>query len=178
MFKPQNWLDRVFEVGIIVKGLNGCLELIGGLLLLFATPDRIHHLAAMITQGELSEDPHDLIATHLLHTANGLTGAAVLFGAVYLVTHGGVKVTLVVALLLNKLWAYPWMIGVLTVFIGYQLYRIALAPTIGLIALTLLDLIIVALTWREYGVQRRRRSAGSGPPTADAAPQPAVRTPE
>ena len=174
MFKPQDWLDRVFEIGIIGKGLNGCLELIGGLLLLFATPDRIHHLAAMITQGELSEDPHDLIATHLLHTANGITGPAVLFGALYLLAHGLVKVTLVVALLLNKLWAYPWMIAVLTVFIGYQLYRIALAPTVGLVALTLFDLAIVALTWREYGVQRRRRPEGSGPPTMDVEPQPAA----
>ena len=43
---------------------------------------------------------------------------------------------LVVALLLNKLWAYPWMIAVLLLFIGYQLYRIALDPTAGLVALT------------------------------------------
>ncbi len=178
MFKPQDWLDRVFEIGIIAKGLNGCVELIGGLLLLFATPEKITHLAAVLTQGELSEDPHDLIATHLLHTANGLTGPAVLFGAVYLLAHGLVKVILVVALLLNKLWAYPWMIGVLTVFIGYQLYRIALAPTAGLVALTLFDLAIVALTWREYGVQRRRRPAGSGPPTVDVKPQPTTGHPE
>ena len=34
MFKPQNWLDRVFEIGIIGKGLNGAIELLGGLLLL------------------------------------------------------------------------------------------------------------------------------------------------
>ena len=47
MFKPQDWLDRVFEIGIIAKGLNGCVELIGGLLLLFATPERITHLAAV-----------------------------------------------------------------------------------------------------------------------------------
>jgi len=157
VFKPQNWLDRVFEIGIIGKGLNGCVELIGGLLLLFATPERISHLAAVLTQGELSEDPHDVIATHLLHTAHGLTGPAVLFGAVYLLVHGLVKVILVVALLLNKLWAYPWMIAVLAVFIGYQLYRIALAPTIGLVALTLFDVAILLLTWREYRIQRSRR---------------------
>ena len=166
MFKPQNWLDRLFEIGIIGKGLNGCVELIGGLLLLFATPERISHLAAMLTQGELSEDPHDLIATHLLHTANGLTGPAVLFGAVYLLAHGIVKVVLVVALLLNKLWAYPWMIGVLTLFVAYQLYRIALAPTIGLVALTLFDLAILILTWREYRVQRSRRLEPHSPPAA------------
>jgi uncharacterized membrane protein len=158
VFKPKNWLDRVFEIGIIGKGLNGAAELVGGLLLLFLTPDRIHHLVASLTQGELSEDPHDFVATHLLHTANGLTGQAVLFGAVYLMAHGTVKVVLVIALLLNKLWAYPWMIIVLVLFIGYQLYRIVLHSTAGLIALTVFDVLIVALTWREYRQQRRIRT--------------------
>jgi uncharacterized membrane protein len=157
MFKPQNWLDRAFEIGIIGKGLNGAAELIGGTLLLFLTPDKIHHLLAAVTLGELSEDPHDFVATHLLHTATGLTGKALLFGAIYLMAHGIVKVVLVTALLLNKLWAYPWMILVLIVFIGYQLYRIALHPTVGMVALTIFDLVIVVLTWREYRQQRRAR---------------------
>ena len=155
VFKPKDWLDRLFEIGIIGKGLNGLAELIGGLLLLFTTPSQLHHLVAALTQGELSEDPHALIATRLLHTTNGLTGHAVLFGAVYLLLHGVVKVVLVVALLQNRLWAYPWMIGVLLAFIGYQIYRIALQPSIGLAGLTVFDILIVALTWREYRQQRR-----------------------
>jgi uncharacterized membrane protein len=155
MFKPKDWLDRLFEIGIIGKGLNGLAELLGGLLLLFASPDSIRHAAAVLTQDELSKDPHDFIASHLLHTANGLTGSAVIFGAVYLLLHGVVKVVLVVALLLNKLWAYPCMIIVLLIFIGYQLYRIALQPSRGLVALTIFDAVIVALTWREYRRQRR-----------------------
>jgi uncharacterized membrane protein len=158
VFKPKNWLDRLFKIGIIGKGLNGAAELVGGLLLLLLTPSRIHHLVASLTQGELSEDPHDFVASHLLHTANGLTGQAVLFGAAYLLAHGTVKVVLVIALLLNKLWAYPWMIFVLVLFIGYQLYRIVLHPTAGLIALTVFDAVIVALTWREYRQQRRIRT--------------------
>jgi uncharacterized membrane protein len=179
MFKPQGWLDRVFEIGIIAKGLNGAIELLGGLLLLFVTPDWIRHMAVSLTRVELSEDPHDFIATHLLHTTNGLTGNAVLFGAVYLLTHGAVKVVLVVALLLNKLWAYPWLIVVLLLFIGYQLYRISLAPTAGLIALTIFDVVIVLLTWREFRQQRRIRNdqARSTPAHADdaAAAAPADR---
>jgi uncharacterized membrane protein len=159
MFRPQNWLDRVFEIGIIGKGLNGALEIVGGLALLLLTPARIHHVLAALTQGELSEDPGDFIASRLLHTANGLTGSAVLFGATYLLIHGLVKVALVTALLANKLWAYPWTIAVLLLFISYQLYRIALSPTAGLIALTLFDAVIVALTWREYRQQRRIRAA-------------------
>jgi len=92
-----------------------------------------------------------------------LTGPAVLFGAIYLLAHGLVKVVLVVALLLNKLWACPWMIAILTLFIGYQLYRIALHPTIGLVALTLFDATILILTWREYRVQRSRRVEAPSP---------------
>jgi uncharacterized membrane protein len=165
MFKPKDTLDRVFEIGIIAKGLNGAAELVGGLLLLFATPGNIHQLAVALTQGELSEDPHDFIARHILHTANGLTGSAVLFGAVYLLTHGGVKVVLVVALLWNKLWAYPCMIVVLLSFIGYQLYRIVLSPTAGLVALTVFDALIVVLTWLEYRRQQRiPRESQSSPP--------------
>jgi uncharacterized membrane protein len=48
---------------------------------------------------------------------------------------------------------------VLLLFIAYQLYRIVLDPTAGLIALTAFDTVIVALTWREYREQRRRRHA-------------------
>ena len=87
-----------------------------------------------------------------------------IFGAVYLLVHGAVKVVLVIALLLNKLWAYPCLIIVLLIFIGYQLYRIALEPSVGLIALTTFDAVIVALTWREYRRQRRPsndRSSGT-----------------
>ena len=157
MFRPHDWLDRLFEIGIIGKGLDGAAELLGGLLLLWASPDRIRHLAVVLTQGELSEDPHDLIAMRILHSADGLTGGAVRFGAIYLLAHGAVKVVLVIALLLDKFWAYPWMIGVLSLFIGYQLYRIALHPSAGLIALTIFDAVILALTAREYRRQRQHR---------------------
>ncbi|WP_427016791.1 DUF2127 domain-containing protein [Pseudarthrobacter sp. P1] len=106
-FKPADWWDRLFAIGTIAKGLDGVLELIGGILLLLVTPAELQHLVAVLTQHELSEDPHDFIASYLLHSAAGLTGSAVLFGAVYLLVHGLVKVVLVIALLRNKLWAYP-----------------------------------------------------------------------
>jgi uncharacterized membrane protein len=169
MFRPKDSLDRLFAIGIIAKGLNGVAEVVGGLLLLFVAPDSIHRLVAAVTRGELSEDPNDLVARYLLHTASGLTGSAVIFGAVYLLVHGAVKIVLVIALLMNKLWAYPCLIIVLLIFIGYELYRIALHPSAGLIALTLFDVVIVTLTWLEYGRQRRipkdRASAGT-PPTS------------
>jgi uncharacterized membrane protein len=152
-FRPRDLLDQTFEVGIILKGLDGVLEVIGGLLLLVVSPTTIDRVVTNLTQHELSEDPHDLVATHLLRTAHGLTGSAVLFGAVYLLAHGVVKVVLVAALLKNQLWAYPWTIAFLGAFIVYQLYRLRLRPSVGLMALTILDAVIVWLTYREYRKQ-------------------------
>jgi uncharacterized membrane protein len=43
------------------------------------------------------------------------------------------------------------------VFIGYQLYRIALEPTVGLVALTIFDAFVVWLTWREWRKQLAAR---------------------
>jgi uncharacterized membrane protein len=77
----------------------------------------------------------------------------VLFGAVYLLAHGVVKVILVTALLKNQLWAYPWMIGFLGIFIVYQLYRLSFRPSVGLTALTIFDAVIAWLTYREYRKQ-------------------------
>jgi uncharacterized membrane protein len=160
-FQPRDPLDRLFQVGIILKGLDGILETIGGLLLLAVTPATINHLAARLTQHELSEDPNDLIANHLLGYTRGLTGSAVTFAAVYLLLHGLTKIVLVAALLRNQIWAYPWMLGFLLIFIGYQLYRLVLSPTFGLGALTIFDAFIAWLTWREWRKQTAKPSLAS-----------------
>jgi len=157
-FKARDRLDQAFEIGIILKGLDGILETVGGLLLLAVTPATINRLAASVTQHELSEDPNDFIASHLLRYAHGLSGSAVTFAAIYLLLHGIVKIVLVAALLRNQIWAYPWMIGFLLIFIGYQLYRIVLRPTFGLSALTIFDAVIVWLTWREWRKQTASRA--------------------
>lgn len=151
-----DWWDRLFTIGIVVKGLDGVLELVGGVLLLFVAPARIRDIAVLITQPELTEDPNDFIATHILHSATGLSHPVVLFAALYLLAHGMVKVVLVTGLLLNQLWAYPWMIAVLGLFILYQLYQLVVAPSAGLVALTVFDALIVFLTWHEYQRHRQR----------------------
>ena len=159
-FRHGDLLDRAFVVGIVLKGLDGVLEVAGGLLLLLVKPSTIVGVVQALTQHELSEDPHDFLATHLLHATGGLTGATLTFAAVYLILHGVVKIVLVSALLRNQIWAYPWTIGFLIAFIIYQLYRMTLAPSIGLAALTVFDVVVVVLTIREYQRQRARHFHG------------------
>jgi uncharacterized membrane protein len=154
-FRSRDLLDRTFEIGIVLKGLNGLLELVGGVLLLAVSPATINRIVVSVTQGELSEDPHDVVAHFLRSAAHSLTSSTVVFGALYLLTHGIVKVVLVLSLLRDKLWAYPWMILFLLVFIVYQGYRLTFAPSLWLVGLTVFDIVIAWLTWREYRKHRR-----------------------
>ena len=64
----------------------------------------------------------------------------------YLLTHGIAKIVLVVGVLRGQLWAYPWMIALLSVFIVYQVYRLSYRLSIGLLLLTLFDVFVVVST--------------------------------
>jgi len=157
-------LDTTFKIGLVLKGLDGILEVIGGILLLFLSPSAIQHLVRALTAHELSEDPHDLIARYLLHTTAHLHHGTTLFGAIYLLSHGIAKIVLVVLVLRDKLWAYPWLIGLLLAFIAYQLYRItAVHFSVGLTLLTVFDAFLVWLTWREYRSRKAQQHQARAP---------------
>lgn len=164
-FSRGDAIDRAFVLGIIAKGVNGLVETIGGLVLLLFTREQLASWVAGLASGELAEDPHDFIATRLLHWSahNTLTDAGLRFAGVYLLSHGAVKVVLVAAVLRQKLWAYPWMLGFLVAFIGYQLYRIRVDPTTAMIALTCFDVALTWLTYREWGRRRRPVAVGAQP---------------
>ena len=164
-------LDKTFKIGLVLKGLDGVLEVIGGILLLFLTPQAIEHVVRALTAHELSEDPHDMVARYLLHTASHLNHGTTLFGAIYLLSHGAAKIVLVAFVLKDKLWAYPWLIGLLLAFIAYQLYQIIVVHfSLGLTALTVFDTALVWLTWREYRSKRAARA--HAPPAPVPAPAP------
>lgn len=143
-------IDRAFRIGLWGKGLDGLLETIGGLLLLIVRSDQIDHFARWLTQGELSQDPHDFIANHILKTSHNLTGASLAFGAAYLLSHGLVKIVLVLEVVRGHLWAYQALIGVTSLFVIYQIYRLTDKFSISLFLLTIFDLIIIYLTQKEY----------------------------
>lgn len=160
--QPGKLFDKAFRTTLYFKGLIGILETIGGILLLVVNPDQINRLANWLTEADLSRDPHDFIASHILKTAHDLTGASLVFGALYLLSHGIVKIVLVIEVLRDRLWAYSALIAVTAVFVVYQVYRLSDHLTFGLSALTILDLAIIYLTWREYGkhktMQAKRES--------------------
>ncbi|MDT8717141.1 DUF2127 domain-containing protein [Clostridium sp. 19966] len=149
-FKKSSIFHKSFEIGILIKAIDGILEIIGGILLIFLNPNRLSSLVVLLTQHELSEDPRDVIANFMINLSSKFTISTQYFGVFYLISHGIVKVILIVFLWKRKPWAYPLTIISLILFIIYQIYRYTLYPSSGLIILTIFDILMIILTFVEY----------------------------
>ena len=141
---------RWFEVGILLKGVNGLLEVGGGVFLFFVRPETVRHIITAVTFQELSEDPNDIVANYLMNIARNFSIHTKVFGTIYLLSHGLIKIFLVVSLWKRKLWAYPSAMIVFSLFIMYQMYRYTVSHSAELIILTILDITIIILTWLEF----------------------------
>ena len=148
-------LHKAFQIGVFLKGGHAALELIGGVGLAFVRAGTITSIIVSLVQEELKEDPHDIIASYLFTFAQQFSVKTNTFAAFYLLSHGVVKLILVAELLREKLWAYPASLVVLGVSIAYQAYRFTLTHSIGLIALSMFDLLVIILIWHEYRLVRR-----------------------
>ena len=142
----QKRIHQAFEIGVALKGLNALLEIVLGSALFFFDVTRI---VQTLIKNELLDDPNDFLATHLQPYAH-ISPEAQVFAALYLLSHGVVKIVLVGGLLRSKLWAYPASLAVLTLFILYQVIRFFSTHSIWLVLLTIFDLVIIWLVWEEY----------------------------
>src|SRR6201999_1023354 len=107
-FHPQTLLDKTYEIGLAIKFIDGIFELVGGVLVLTLSASTINGITRFLTENALQNDPHNYIATHIAKAGAHLAAGHNLFAAAFLLTHGLVKVVLVICLFLNKFWAYPW----------------------------------------------------------------------
>jgi uncharacterized membrane protein len=159
MLQRPNLRERLFRLSVALKGLNAALEIVGGVALAAVSPAFIIHIVAFLTQDELTEDPRDFVANYLLRAASQMSLGGQLFTAIYLLSHGVIKLSLVWALLKYKLWAYPLSIAVFGAFIAYQIYRYTFTHGVGLIALSVFDLVVISLIYLEYRALKRRSGA-------------------
>lgn len=150
-FHAKNSLDRAFEISLLLKGIDGIVETVSGILFLFVKPQWILDVA----HGIVGYQPHNFITRHILESAKHFDKGAAIFAALYLLSHGVVKLVLIVAILREKLWAYLGLVLLTIAFTIYQLYHlIFVRVSFSFIALTLFDFIVIYLTTVEYGRQK------------------------
>jgi uncharacterized membrane protein len=148
-------LHAAFEVSLVLKGAFAMAEIVAGVLTYLITPQYVFKIVQTITQTELIEDPRDFIANYLVHAAQALSVSSQDFIALYLLSHGLVKLWLIIGLWQRKHAYYPAALLLFGLFILYQMYRYSFTHSPLLLLLTVLDGVVIWLTWTEYQYLRR-----------------------
>lgn len=140
-----------FLISVILKGLISLAEMLAGIAILFIPPAILIASASMVVHFIPG-----VIGAHIMTEVENYTSGTARFLSLYLFSRGFIKTALIWALLKNKLWAYPWSLVVLGLFVLYQLYQIYATHSFLVVGITLFDLVVMYFIWREYRIVRSR----------------------
>src|SRR5436309_211909 len=101
-----NVTRRLFDAGVIIKGVDGAIQTLAGALLLFDASAVQSWIWVWINHRR-PEQAGDFLARMLAKAAALLSTDTQTFAAYYLLGHGAVKVFLAVYLLRERMWAFP-----------------------------------------------------------------------
>lgn len=144
------WLHRLFEASLAAKCVFAGIETLAGLGLLLAPAGAMAAAIGWLAERELVEAATGPVAARFLRAAQGFTADTQHFYALYLLGHGVLKLVMVAMLWLRIRAAYPASLVVLAGFIAYQLHRWSVTHGPLMLALSLFDLLVMWLVWREW----------------------------
>jgi len=164
-FLNKKIVERAFEIGILIKSIFGFFEVLAGIVFAFSGKLIVNNIITALTQQEISEDPKDLIAGFLVRISNSFSSGTNFFAVFYLIFHGLINIFLAIALLKNKIWAYPWALAGFGLFIVYQVLRYFDTHSSLLLFLTVFDIFIVIIVMLEYSSKKKKRRLAQAKPS-------------
>jgi uncharacterized membrane protein len=142
--------ERLFRIAMVVKGVDGAVELIGAITLLLISGGTVQTLINDVISRDLLGPPDGSLARHFVSGTAEFASGDRTFAVVYLGLHGIVKLALVVAMLRKVRPAYPVAVVVLGLFVIYEIFRATRTGSVLLPFLAALDVAIIVLIIREY----------------------------
>lgn len=130
--------NKLFQTSILLKGINGLLQTLGGIFLLLSHSTIISKAAVYITHTELSINPDNLRY----------------WVALYLLINGTTKICLVIAIMQKRFWAFPLSMALLGCFILFQIYRLSFNHSPELVILIVFNIFVIGLLKRQYELMK------------------------
>jgi uncharacterized membrane protein len=162
--RPQ-LLHDAYLGAILIKGFDGAVETLAGLVIALTGPERIYAWVFRLTAPELNGGQHHPALHAIRSGAAQLATGPHHFVTFYLLVHGLLKFAIAVALLKGTArWVFPVTSLILTGFIAYMSWRLSLRWSDWLLGAALFDLLTLGLVlneWRAHG-DRNGRLTRSG----------------
>ena len=152
--RTEHTVYELFKWSLILKGLISVGEVFAGIILFFIPAPYVISFVQMLGT-KLAGYADNAITLHVVKELAAFSAGSALFVSLYLLSRGLIKCFLIGALLRNILWAYPASLIVLALFLVYQAYEIATKGSIFVVAISIFDLIVMYLIWREWSIVKR-----------------------
>lgn len=156
--RTEHTVYELFKWSILLKGAISVGEVFVGAILLLIPASYI----ITFVQGAgswLSGYADNPVTLKLVAELSTFGAGSALFVAFYLLSRGLIKCGLIWALLKNILWAYPASLIVLGLFLVFQAYEIIGRGSIFVIAISLFDIVVMYLIWREWSIVKLHHGA-------------------
>jgi len=156
--RPQ-LLHDAYLGAILIKGFDGAVETLAGLVIALTGPERIYEWVFRLTAPELGGGHHHPALHAIRSGAARLANGPHHFVIFYLLVHGLLKLGIAVALLRGTArWVFPVASLILTGFIAYMSWHLSLHWSDWLLGAALFDLLTLGLVLNEW----RAHDSGNG----------------
>lgn len=152
-------LHWLFEASLAIKGVLCSAEALAGLGLLIAPNPVVVKFVFWLNRYNIAATHQDSLANWTRQALEKFPVGTQHFYGIYLLFHGGLKLTLMVMLWMRILWAYPAGMLVLSGFVAYQVTEFARTGSPFLLLLSVFDLFMIGLIWQEYQALKSKQSA-------------------
>lgn len=154
-------LNGTYQASLWFKVVVGLIETSLGAVILLLSPDSLDDITQFTTALGQAH-PSAFSTANYINIA--LSGSRLIIAA-YLLIHGIPKILLGLALMQRKLWAYPIALVSLVVFMSFQIYEVVAHHSASMFVLTVIDIGIGLMIWREYKIDRARWAKTTAPET-------------
>jgi uncharacterized membrane protein len=147
--KRSPLLHYAYLAAILIKGFDGAIEALAGLIIAITGPERLYEWVIRLTAPELTGH-HP--ALHAIRAgATRLAESSHEFVIFYLLVHGLLKLGIVLALLRGGgRWLFPIASFILAGFVAYMSWRLTIRWSGWLLGFALFDLLTLALVLNEW----------------------------
>jgi uncharacterized membrane protein len=157
--RNNKFFHLAYIVTIAVKGIDGGIETLLGLIIWISGPSRWYAFLLHINAPELLEEPGNHRFIELVRSgASHLLNSPISFIVTYLLIHGLLKLALAVVLLRGGgRWIFPVATAILLGFIGFMGWHLAEHWSSWLFGFAIFDFITLLLVLNEWRQPERVR---------------------
>ncbi|MEP7233847.1 MAG: DUF2127 domain-containing protein [Ignavibacteriota bacterium] len=159
--KDRSFVHRAFWLSLFIKGLDGALQLLGGIAVLVVAPGTLGKTYRYFTRFLVGNRTHNPEADFIREAAHSFHMSVAWLIAIYLLVNGIIKVLLVYGLLKEKMWVFPAALAGFSIFFSLEVWRLSIHFYWGIVifmAISVFVITMVILEWRK--VFLRSREAG------------------